>query len=60
MDNVREKAKEAKLQKPKEKKAINLRLKEGQRNATHKIDACIASPEQLPFFLKVEKANQVK
>ena len=29
-------------------------MKEGQRNAIHKIDACMASPEQLPFVLKVE------
>ena len=54
MDSVRAKANEAKLQKAKEKKAMNLRLKEGQRNAIHKIDACMASPEQLPFFSKIE------
>ena len=52
MGIVRAKAKEAKLQKAKEKKAINLRLKEGQRNAIHKIDACMASPEQGSIFFE--------
>ena len=38
MDIVRAKAKEAKLQKAKEKKEISLRLKEGKINTIYEID----------------------